>query len=102
MSIGELIATIVIGVAGNFIAAYIYETYVKKRDKGDFKAEKIALQLLDFAISMLPEEDRAERFDQWLADLLSLETSRQRIEFACGFPQAALYYVQRHWLVYRS
>ncbi|MGI8567753.1 MAG: hypothetical protein ACR2KT_01000 [Methylocella sp.] len=55
--IGEVIATIVIGMAGSLIAAYIYEGYTKKRDKGEFKAESVALQIFDFAISMVPEEN---------------------------------------------
>lgn len=88
-SVNELILTIVFGVASSLIATFIYGAYVKKRDKGDFKAESIALQLLDFAITIVSEEDWAEYYDQWLADLLSLETSRQRIRFAYGLPQAA-------------
>jgi hypothetical protein len=90
MTFGANIGTLFLGVAGSLIAAFMYDAYAKKRDKGDFKAEKTALELLDFAIAILPEEDRAEYSDQWLADLVSLDTARQRIRFACGFPRAAV------------
>ena len=90
MTFGANISTLILGVAGSLIAAFMYDAYAKKRDKGDFKAEKTALELLDLSIAILPEEDRAEYYDQWLADLVSLDTSWQRISFACGFPRAAV------------
>jgi hypothetical protein len=88
-SISALIGSIVIGVVGSLIAAYVYDVYAKKRGKGDFKVENVALQIFSFAISMVPEEDRAEYYNQWLGDLLSLGTSADRIRFASGLPQAA-------------
>jgi hypothetical protein len=90
MSIGASIFAFVLSLAGSLIAARIYETYAKKRDNGEFKAETTALQLLEFAIAILPKEDRTKFYEQWFTDLVFLDTSRQRVRFACGLPRAAV------------
>jgi hypothetical protein len=90
MSIGASIFAFVLSLAGSLIAARIYETYAKKRDNGEFKAETTALQLLEFAIAILPKEDRTKFYEQWFTDLVFLDTSGQRLRFACGLPQAAV------------
>lgn len=90
MSIGEIIATIVLGAVGSLIAAFLFRAYETRCDKVAFEAESIALNLLNLAVSILPEEDRAKLSDQWLADVVYLDTSLRRIQFASGLPLAAL------------